>query len=59
MRSNIHACDVVQSSDAAHFVVWKREGILAPYVPEDVAKHYPPEHKDPDGLFASYRVYLA
>ena len=56
--SNIHACDVVQSSDAAHFVVWKREGILAPYVPEEVAKHYPPEHKDPDGLFASYRVYL-
>jgi iron(III) transport system substrate-binding protein len=56
--SNIHACDVVQSSDAAHFVVWKRDGILAPYVPEDVAKHYPPEHKDPDGLFASYRVYL-
>ncbi len=56
--SNIHACDVVQSSDAAHFVVWKRDGLLAPYVPEEVAKHYPPEHKDPDGLFASYRVYL-
>jgi iron(III) transport system substrate-binding protein len=56
--SNIHACDVVQSSDAAHFVVWKRDGILAPYVPEEVAKYYPPEHKDPDGLFASYRVYL-
>ena len=56
--SNIHACDVVQSSDAAHFVVWKREGILAPYVPEEVAQHYPPAHKDPDGLFASYRVYL-
>ena len=56
--SNIHACDVVQSSDAAHFVVWKRDGLLAPYVPEEVAKYYPPEHKDPDGLFASYRVYL-
>jgi iron(III) transport system substrate-binding protein len=56
--SNIHACDVVQSSDAAHFVVWKCDGILAPYVPEEVAQHYPPEHKDPDGLFASYRVYL-
>src|SRR5262245_21897391 len=56
--SNIHACDVVQSSDAAHFVVWKREGILAPYVPEEVAQHYPAEHKDADGLFASYRVYL-
>ena len=56
--SNIHTCDVVQSSDAAHFVVWKRDGMLAPYLPEEVAKHYPPEHKDPDGLFASYRVYL-
>ncbi len=56
--SKIYACDVVQSSDAAHFVVWKRDGLLAPYVPEDVAKHFPPEHKDADGLFASYRVYL-
>jgi iron(III) transport system substrate-binding protein len=56
--SHVFACDVVQSSDAAHFVVWKRDGLLAPYVPEDVAKHYPPQHKDPDGLFASYRVYL-
>mgnify|MGYP002652162275 CR=1 FL=1 len=56
--SRIYACDVVQSSDAAHFVVWKRDGLLAPYVPEEVAQHYPPEHKDSDGLFASYRVYL-
>ena len=56
--SRIYACDVVQSSDAAHFVVWKRDGLLAPYVPEEVAKHYPAEHKAPDGLFASYRVYL-
>ena len=32
--------------------------MLAPYVPEDVAKFYPPEHKDPDGQFASFRVYL-
>jgi iron(III) transport system substrate-binding protein len=56
--SRIYACDVVQSSDAAHFVVWKRDGLLAPYVPEDVAQHYPAEHKDVDGLFASYRVYL-
>src|ERR1700736_3505099 len=29
--SNIHAVDVVNSSDAAHFIVWKRDGILAPY----------------------------
>ena len=57
--SRIHAVDVVNSSDAAHFIVWKRDGLLAPYVPEDVAKHYPAEHKDPDGLFASFRVGLS
>ena len=56
--SRIHAVDVVQSSDAAHFIVWKRDGILEPYVPEDVAKFYPAEHKDPDGMFASFRVWL-
>ena len=57
--SNIHAVDVVNSSDAAHFILWKRDGILAPYVPEDVAKFYPPEHKDIDGQFASWRVWLS
>jgi iron(III) transport system substrate-binding protein len=57
--SNIHAVDVVNSSDAAHFIVWKRDGILAPYVPEDVAKFYPAEHKDVDGQFASFRVWLS
>ena len=57
--SNIHAVDVVNSSDAAHFIVWKRDGILAPYVTEDVAKFYPAEHRDPDGQFASFRVWLS
>jgi len=56
--SNIHAVDVVNSSDAAHLIVWKRNGWLAPYVPEDVAKHYPAEHKDADGMFASFRIFL-
>jgi iron(III) transport system substrate-binding protein len=56
--SKIHAVDVVNSSDAAHLIVWKRDSILAPYVPEDVAKHYPAEHKDPDGMFASFRITL-
>src|ERR1700757_2117854 len=57
--SNIHAVDVVNSSDAAHFIVWKRDGILDAYVPEDVAKYYPPEHRDADGQFASWRVFLS
>jgi iron(III) transport system substrate-binding protein len=56
--SRIHAADVVNSSDASHFIVWKRDGILAPFVPEDVAKHYPADHKDVDGLFASFRLGL-
>jgi iron(III) transport system substrate-binding protein len=56
--SNIHSVDVVQSSDAAHFIVWKKQGILEPYVPEDVAKFYPAEHKDPDGQFATFRAWL-
>ena len=57
--SKIYAVDVVNSSDAAHFIVWKREGILQPYVPEDVGKYYAAEHKDADGVFASFRVGLS
>ena len=56
--SRIFAADVVNTSDAAHTIVWKRNDWLAPYVPEDVAKHFPAEHKDPDGTFASVRVTL-
>ncbi len=56
--SNIHAVDVVNSSDASQLIVWKRDGWLAPFVPEDVAKHYPVEHKDQDGTYASFRVGL-
>src|SRR5712672_1474481 len=57
--SRIYAVDVVNSSDASHFIVWKRDGVLAPYVCEDVAKFYPAEHRDPDGLFATFRIYLS
>ena len=56
--SNIHAVDVVNSSDAAHLIVWKKRGWLQPYIPEDVAKNYPDEHKDADGMFASFRIFL-
>ena len=57
--SNIHAVDVANSSDAAHFIVWKGQGLLEPYVPEDVAKLYPAEHKDLDGTYASFRVWVS
>jgi iron(III) transport system substrate-binding protein len=57
-QSNIHAVDVVNSSDASHLTYWKDQGLLAPYVPEDVAKYYPAEHKDADGTYASFRIFL-
>jgi len=31
--SGVRAVDVVNSSDAAHFISWKRDGLLAPYSP--------------------------
>jgi iron(III) transport system substrate-binding protein len=57
--SRIYVVDFVDSADAAHFVVWKREGLLEPYVPEEVAQHYPAEHRDPNGLFATTRIWLS
>lgn len=58
-QNKIYNCDVVNSSDAAHLVVWKRASMLAPYLPEEVAQHFPAEHRDPDGMFASWRITLS
>ncbi len=58
MTSNIHAVDVVNTADGAHVIVWKREGWLAPYVPEDMAQHFPAQYHDPDGMSALTRVWL-
>jgi iron(III) transport system substrate-binding protein len=57
--SGIHAVDVVNSADASHFIVWKRNGWLAPYLPEEVAKYFPADYFDPDGLYATTRVWLS
>jgi len=57
--SNLHAVDVVDSADASHFIIWKRGGLLAPFVPEDLAKYYSAEHMDPDGMFATFRASLS
>ena len=57
--SNINAADVVNSADAAHFVVWKRNDWLAPYLPEEVAKHFPADARDADGMFVTTRVWLS
>jgi iron(III) transport system substrate-binding protein len=57
--SGIRAGDVVNSADAAHFLPWKKSGWLMPFVTEDMAKHFPPDYRDPDGMFATTRVWLS
>ena len=57
--SNIHAVDVVNTSDQAHCIVWKRYGWLAPYLPEEVAKHFDPKYYDPDGMHVTTRVLIS
>jgi iron(III) transport system substrate-binding protein len=56
--AGLHVPDAVSTGDAAQFIAWKRSGLLAAYVPDDVVKHIPAEHRDPDGLYATVRSSL-
>ena len=51
--SRIRAVDLVLSTDAAHFVAWKRNDWLAPYVPEDVGAAFPADAIDADGTYVN------
>lgn len=57
--SKIHAADVIETSDAVHFVHFKKQGWLQPAVPSEVARHWPKDYKDPDGTYAAYRAHLS
>ncbi|HEX7968052.1 MAG TPA: extracellular solute-binding protein [Stellaceae bacterium] len=57
-ESNVHAADVVESSDIGHALAWKRSGLLAPFVPADVAR-WPADERDSDGCFAADRATLS
>src|SRR5438067_5640728 len=57
--SGIRVCDVVNSADASHFIPSKRNGWLAPFVSEDIARHFPSQYRDPDGMFATTRIWLS
>jgi iron(III) transport system substrate-binding protein len=57
--SNVHSVDVINSSDASHFISWKKNGWLAPFVSEDIAQHFLPEFRDPDGMSATSRIYFS
>ena len=57
--SNIHAVDVVNTSDQAHCIIWRRNGWLAPYLPEEVVKHYDKRYYDPEGLHVTTRILVS
>jgi iron(III) transport system substrate-binding protein len=57
--SKIYAVDVIETSDAVHFISFKRNGWLQPAVPSDVAKYWPKEARDVDGQYAAYRAHLS
>jgi iron(III) transport system substrate-binding protein len=57
--SGIRAADIVNTSDASHIISWKKNDWLAPFVTEDIAKHFLPQFRDPDGVSATSRIYLS
>jgi iron(III) transport system substrate-binding protein len=56
--SRVYAVDVVNSTDPAHFIDWKSKDWVAPYLPEEVAKNYPADAIDPDGMHAVSCAWL-
>jgi iron(III) transport system substrate-binding protein len=56
--SGISAVDVANSTDPAHYLEWKKNDWLAPYIPLDVAQHFPADQIDPDGMYATACAWL-
>ncbi|MBM3598177.1 MAG: extracellular solute-binding protein [Alphaproteobacteria bacterium] len=59
VTANIHNCDVVNTSDAAHFVRWKKDKLLTPYVTPDIADNFAADQRDPEGYYANWRNTLS
>jgi iron(III) transport system substrate-binding protein len=57
--SRINAVDIANSTDPAHYLDWKKNDWLAPFMTEDLARHFPAEHVDPDGLHATVCAWLS
>ena len=58
--SRIYAVDVVCSTDPSHFLDWtaKDKDWVEPYVTEDMAKHFPADQRDPNGMHATLCAWL-
>jgi iron(III) transport system substrate-binding protein len=57
--SNVHAVDVVNTADQSHCIVWKKNGWIAPYLPEEVVKNYDKEFYDAEGFEVVTRVLVS
>jgi iron(III) transport system substrate-binding protein len=57
--SNVHAVDVVNTSDASHFLVWKKNGWLASVPLEEIERYWPPQYRDAQGQYATWRSTLS
>ena len=57
-QSGIKNVDVVNSSDASHFLFWKQQKWLARHTPPDAQK-FPAQYRDPDGTFFTWRATLS
>ena len=57
-QSAIRNVDVVNSSDASHFIFWKQQKWLGSHTPPDV-KRFPAQFRDPEGYFATWRATLS
>ena len=56
--SGINAVDVANSTDPAHYLEWKKNNWLAPYLPAEVIRHFPADQIDPDGMHATSCAWL-
>src|SRR3982751_6640746 len=56
--SGIKAVDVANSTDPAHYLDWKKNDWLEPYLPEEVARHFPADQIDPDGMHATSCAWM-
>jgi iron(III) transport system substrate-binding protein len=56
--SGIHAVDVANSTDVSHYLEWKKNGWLAPYLPEEVVKYFPADQFDPEGMYATVCAWV-
>lgn len=56
--SGINAVDVANSTDPAHYLDWKKNDWLQAYLPEEVAKYFPADQVDPDGMHATSCAWM-